>query len=531
MPRGDGEEVKLRANVGAPALMKMGWVVALALGLAAHAQERRAALVVGSNEGDVSEVRLRYAESDARQVAEVLKRHGAFEADGMVELLAPTADEVRGVLKSLAARAATSRPWDMLVVYYSGHADAADLHLRGTRLPLKELKNALGPELARTRIVVLDACRSGAITRAKGAVPMTPFSIEGVVADEVEGLALLTSSAPDEDSLESDALQASFFTHAWVSALRGAADVNQDQNITLGEAFDYAAALTLSATSTSVTGPQHPTYRMDLRGQQQVVLTRLQPVSGLGLLRFEDAGRYFVRQGDENGRVVAEVLVGGDARTVSISAGPYFVVQRSASLLREAKVTVLPGQQTQLREDSMRRIEHARLVRKGGAEKHVAFAVSAGASYRYSMFGLWESGSAWAGFRVDFQPVSLELRVDYRRTGWANKRLSALTQEIGSSLIGTYTFDFRVLSLALGIEVGMVNWVQTFSDTHTPRRHQVGMVLGPVVQLERELWNGIFLRAEGSLGNLILNTGDATGRATLQALLMARFGAGVGFAW
>ena len=517
--------------MGAPAWLKTGWLVALAWGLAANAQERRAALIVGSNEGDVAEIRLRYAESDAQQVAEVLKRYGAFEAEGMVELLAPTADEVRGVLKSLAARAAASRPWDTLVVYYSGHADAADLHLRGTRLPLIELKNALGPELARTRIVVLDACRSGAITRAKGAVPMAPFSIEGVVADDVEGLALLTSSAPDEDSLESDALQASFFTHAWVSALRGAADVNDDKNVTLGEAFDYAAALTLSSTATSVTGPQHPTYRMDLRGQQQVVLTRLQSASGLGLLRFEDAGRYFVRQGDENGKVVAEVLVGGNARAVAIVAGPYFVVQRSASLLREAKVTVVPGQQTQLREDNMQRIEHARLVRKGGSEKHVAFAVLAGATYRYSMFGLWESASAFAGLRVDFRPVSLELRVDYRRVGWANERLNSLTQEMGSSLLGTYTFDFRALSLALGIEVGMVNWVQTFSDAHTPQRHHVGMVLGPVAQLERELWNGVFLRVEASFGNLILNTGDAMGRSKLQALLTARFGAGVGFAW
>lgn len=497
----------------------------------AHAQERRAALVIGSNEGDASDVTLKYAESDARQVAEVLKRQGAFDAQATLELLAPNADEVRRALRRLSALASESGPLDTLVVYYSGHADAQALHLRGTRLGLQELKDALGSNVARTRIVVLDACRSGAITRAKGAVATAAFSIEGAVTEGVEGLAMLTSSAPDEDSLESDALQASFFTHAWVSALRGAADVNQDRNVTLGEAFEYAASLTLSATASSLSGPQHPTYRYDLRGQKQVVLTRVVSDTGLGLLRFENAGRYFIHQRDENGRIVAEVLVAGEPKTVSVSPGPYFVVQRSTGLLREAPVTVNAGREATLREADMRRIEHARLVRKGSGEKHVAFAVIAGATYRYSMFGLWESGSATLSGRVDFKPISLELRVDYRRTGWANERLTALTQEIGTTVIGTHGFDFRALTFLIGVELGIVNWVQTFSDPFTPTRHEIGMMVGPLLQLERALVAGLFLRVEASFGNLILTTTTARRGSELEALLTARFGAGLGMSW
>lgn len=504
---------------------------ALLFGAAAYAQERRAALIIGSNEGDASEVRLRYAESDARQVAEVLKRQGAFDAELTMELLAPTADEVRRALRRFASMSADPGPLDTLVVYYSGHADAQALHLRGTRLSMRGLTDALTPAVARTRIVVLDACRSGAITRAKGAVTTATFSIEGALAEGVEGLALLTSSAPDEDSLESDALQASFFTHAWVSALRGAADVNQDRNVTLGEAFEYAAALTLSATASSLSGPQHPTYRLDLRGQQQVVLTRVAPDTGLGLLRFENAGRYFVHQKDENGKIVAEVLVGAAPRSVSISAGPYFVVQRSTNLLREVSVSVPPGAEVPLREVSMRRVEHARLVRKGSGERNVAFAVIAGGTYRYSMFGLWESPSAELGFRVDLKPISLELRVDYRRTGWTNERLNALTQEMGASLIGTHAFDFRALSFSVGVEVGALNWVQTFSDPFTPTRRQTGMVVGPLLQVERTLVAGLFVRAEASFANVVVTTTEPRGGTRLQALLTARFGAGLGWSW
>jgi uncharacterized caspase-like protein len=85
------------------------------------------------------------------------------------------------------------------------------------------------------------------------------------------GEALLTSSTSDELARESDALRGSFFTHHLVSGLRGAADQSKDGRVTLAEAYDYAYAKTV----TQAEGGQHPTFKYDLAGRGDVVLTAL----------------------------------------------------------------------------------------------------------------------------------------------------------------------------------------------------------------------------------------------------------------
>src|SRR5690349_3160776 len=55
--------------------------------LPAEAAVRRYALVVGSNEGDASEVRLRYAETDAQRMGRVLREHGEFPPENVLVLV------------------------------------------------------------------------------------------------------------------------------------------------------------------------------------------------------------------------------------------------------------------------------------------------------------------------------------------------------------------------------------------------------------------------------------------------------------
>ena len=54
------------------------------------------------------------------------------------------------------------------------------------------------------------------------------------------GEALLTSSAADENALESKEIRGSFFSHHLVSGLRGAADSSGDGQVTLAEASSKA---------------------------------------------------------------------------------------------------------------------------------------------------------------------------------------------------------------------------------------------------------------------------------------------------
>ena len=243
---------------------------------AAHAEANRFAIVIGANAGDADEPTLRYAESDAERLAGVLRALGGFQPENVITLNDLRAAEVRRALISLNARVrAAARASRSCFVYYSGHADADALHL-GRHAPARsaELRDLVSGSAASARVLVLDACRSGAVTRVKGGTRAPAFEIDVGFPVGAEGVAMLSSRAAGESSQESDALGASFFTHALVSALLGAADTNHDGAVTLGEAFAYARERTLAATSRTVVGTQHPTFRLDLGGREDLVLTR-----------------------------------------------------------------------------------------------------------------------------------------------------------------------------------------------------------------------------------------------------------------
>ena len=76
------------------------------------------------------------------------------------------ASDFRDALFVLDARIRREAGETLLFVYYSGHADAGDLHLGATSLPLHELRALLEGSAAGSRVLVLDACRSGALTQA-----------------------------------------------------------------------------------------------------------------------------------------------------------------------------------------------------------------------------------------------------------------------------------------------------------------------------------------------------------------------------
>jgi hypothetical protein len=86
---------------------------------------------------------------------------------------------------------------------------------------------------------------------------------------------MLTSAAADEAALESRDIGGSFFTNHLVSGLRGAADASGDGMVTLTEAYQYAYAHTIAASSATLAGPQHPAYDYELSGQGELVLTEL----------------------------------------------------------------------------------------------------------------------------------------------------------------------------------------------------------------------------------------------------------------
>ena len=89
-------------------------------------------------------------------------------AGGVALLRDPDTSEVRATLRDVARTTQASSEDTLVFVYYSGHADDERLHLKGEPLSFKELNATLRSLPATIKLAVLDACKSGAVTRKGG---------------------------------------------------------------------------------------------------------------------------------------------------------------------------------------------------------------------------------------------------------------------------------------------------------------------------------------------------------------------------
>jgi hypothetical protein len=443
----------------------MRWKLVSLLLLAAtvaQAAPRRFALVVGSDRGDRSEVTLRYAADDAQRLAKVLTGIGGFHPEDVQVFTDVSASDVERALIELNARI-RAQPEALLLVFFSGHGDADSLHLRGSRLPMATLRNLVTGSPAGARILIVDACRSGALTLLKGGHPAPAFQIDFDEQLSAEGTAILTSSAAGEDSQESESLGGSFFTHFLDSGLIGAADANSDGKVTLEESFAYASERTVAATSATVAGPQHPTFRFELGGQRDLVIT--QPGMAdprFGALRFREPGAYVVHQGERSGRVVAEVDSAKGQRRIVLAPGQYFVVRRFPDYLLEGRYVTREAQTTDVVSAAMRRVDFAQVVRKGGTQRQAAWSWFSEVGWRTSVMSLGQqTGFAW-GLRWDLPLYSFELRLGSAVSDHQNPFGDLTSTETFGTVAALKAFDLGMFTAAVGLEVGGAWWHQSY---------------------------------------------------------------------
>jgi hypothetical protein len=326
---------------------------------------RRLAFVIGADDGGGDRVRLKYASSDAANVARVLREIGGVAAGDVRLLQSSSKADILDGFTRLRRDVADLRGRGVrveLLVYYSGHSDDQGLLLAGARLGYDQLRAEIKSTPADVHIAILDSCASGAFTRVKGGTKRAAFLADA--STRVEGYAFITSSSADEVAQESDRIAASFFTHYLISGLRGGADANRDGKVTLNEAYQFAFAETVSRTESTQAGAQHPAYNMHLAGTGDVVMTDLRATSATLLIAADVHGRLFIR--DRGGHLVVELLkIGG--RPIELGLGPerYDVtLQRDDELLR-ASVELRRGQRTPLAAVAFRGSRPERTVSRG----------------------------------------------------------------------------------------------------------------------------------------------------------------------
>jgi hypothetical protein len=503
----------------APALLALG----LTLTGEASAGVQKFALVAGANTGFMTDEGLRFAEQDADRIAEVLESLGGVDPGNVVLLKGATAPRFRSVFDNLRRRIEGANALGdetMVYVYYSGHADADALRMGDTLLPLDELMDSLETLDVKVRVLVVDACQSGELTR-KGATPTTPFVIKPQTRLESEGTAIITSSSVGEDAQESDRLGGGVFTHHFVAGLAGAADASGDGRVTITEAYDYARGQTIRTTSRARV-VQHPAV-YDLRGQEDLVLTTVVDADTGGLLALADPGEYLVFDTRRSRDLVMEVAVEEDTR-VSLAPGDYLVRLRGANEVREATVKVERGDTTRLSDGEMTALSYGQTVRKGLAtEKRLAVALTMGGGVLGPSV---PEGSALPlgaiGFRFDLPALTFGTRIHYANARWQSQFLTQQMQRGGVDLYFGHYWDFGKVAPGLLFRGGADIVRQTFdSPGDAPGITGVQGRLGPVLAFDVAVaprWTIGFTGGADLLLYSVLETSSREGGFTLRAL-------------
>ncbi|MED5372859.1 MAG: caspase family protein [Myxococcota bacterium] len=339
----------------------------------ALAEVHNFALLVANNQGGPGTEPLYFADDDARKVHSVLTGLAGYAEEDVLSVIGGERRDFLqsfGDLKLAMEQAADEGDEVVLFFFYSGHADEQGLMLRNTRVSYEELEALLDRSGADVRMAFIDACQSGGATRRKGGTRQPGFVHDVSERLGAEGTVIITSSASDEASQESDEIAGSYFTHYLVSGMAGFADENGDARVSLGEAYDYIFYETVVRTSQSALGAQHPTYEWDLSGQGDVVLVDLTPTSSALLFSADMQGNFAIFD-VERRSFLGEVALDGRDRRMAVQPGRYLVQVRYPTHLQVAEVRVKEGQVVDLSQATFEPVSYDKDQAKGAVELEI----------------------------------------------------------------------------------------------------------------------------------------------------------------
>jgi Caspase domain len=319
----------------------------------------RAALVIATTSYQDPELRqLRAPAHDAEDLAEVLGDPGI----GAFAVTRVSDAEERQARRVIDVFLSSRGVGDLVVVYLSCHgvldrrnrlyfaaADTLKAHLGSTGIPSAWVQEQLEECRARSKVLILDCCFSGAF--AHGSKGDADLDLERRLTGHGRGQAVLTASRAGEYSFEGQALPGvtvagSVFTAGLVEGLRtGAADVGGDGYVSVDEAYDYAYDYVVQS------GASQTPQRWLFGGEGAIVLARspagvaVTPASPLGALAFSlDSPFPAVRIGAVN--TLGEWLAGGDpARALTAEQQLRRIADTDLPAVSAAARAYLPGPQ------------------------------------------------------------------------------------------------------------------------------------------------------------------------------------------
>jgi hypothetical protein len=164
---------------------------------------------------------------------------------------------------------------DTILIFLSGHGaidplrpgeffflahEADPEFLEATCLNMSGLRFLKGLDCPRV-VLIADSCHAGGFSKhgAKAAVPYNNFVRDFTASS---GKVVISSSRPEEYSLEMPGIKNGVFTHFFLEALSGKGDQDSDCVVTINEAYNYVYSQTKDATK----GAQHPQFEGTVEG-------------------------------------------------------------------------------------------------------------------------------------------------------------------------------------------------------------------------------------------------------------------------
>ncbi len=225
------------------------------------------ATFVGVNQYEDRYSTLPFCANDANEIAQVFTEISAASTDGgrpHIRLLTDSQEDRRlrptkaNILRAVEDMTKVAGPDDRLVFGFFGHGevsggrsyllpmDALAGKADGTALAIDWLAETLSSCRARFKLVLLDACHSGALHGRDGAKTMSDAFLESLrKLGSSEGWAVFASSKLNECSYDDPALQHGVFSYFLIQGLRGEARSRKDEPITLGPLADYVTSKVL----------------------------------------------------------------------------------------------------------------------------------------------------------------------------------------------------------------------------------------------------------------------------------------------
>ncbi len=189
---------------------------------------------------------LRYTDDDAYRIHAFLKSpEGGAIPDEQMEILiddAATYDNIKATMERIFSQAG---PNDMVLLYFSGHG------LKGSFLPIdfdgfnnkllhEDITAIFKNSRAKYKLCIADACHSGSLLAMRsGSAQSIITSYYEKLAQAEPGTALLLSSKSEETSLESSGLRQGVFSHFLIRGLKGEADSDEDNVVSVQELFNF----------------------------------------------------------------------------------------------------------------------------------------------------------------------------------------------------------------------------------------------------------------------------------------------------